>query len=54
MTSDNTNVKNCNLQTVTVAGDEKMTVFFASLSTCNGQLIQTEIEEMTPLFLRTH
>ena len=27
MTSDNTNVKYCNLQTVTVAGDEKMTVF---------------------------
>ena len=27
MTSDNTNVKYCNLQTVTVAGDEKLTVF---------------------------
>ena len=27
MTSDNTNVKNCSLQTVTIAGHEKMTVF---------------------------
>ena len=34
------------------SGQENMTVFFASLSTCKGQLIQTAIEEMTPLFLR--
>ena len=33
-------------------GMKKMTVFFASLSTCKGQLIQLAIEEMTSLFLR--
>ena len=33
-------------------GMKTMTVFFASLSTCKGQLIQTAIEEMTSLFLR--
>ena len=34
------------------SGQEIMTIFFASLSTCKGQLTQTAIEEMTPLFLR--
>ena len=53
-TNDKRNVKFCNLQTVTIPGLEKKAVFFASISTCKGQLIQTAIEETTALFLRKH
>ena len=50
MIEETLNFATCRL--IQIQRMKTMTVFFASLSTCKGQLIQTAIEEMTSSFLR--